>query len=133
LENGAAVEGFLYGMDPQNRSDKTGWYEKEVSSDNVPETVQKAWGTQNNKSEKYLLIRPFDTTYTLGEKENQGFTNLLAKPAYWFKYALSGEQAALKHVQKVKTSYVNKDLKVNVRAVGNMTSYNDKIVVMELT
>jgi hypothetical protein len=24
LENGAAVEGFLYGMDPQNRSDKTG-------------------------------------------------------------------------------------------------------------
>ncbi|AUF83622.1 ABC transporter permease [Mesoplasma syrphidae] len=131
LENGAGVEMFLNGYSPGNISKHNQWYEKDVPSRNVPKAVQKAWQTEENQNEKYLLVRPFDTSYTLGDVENQGMSNLLSQPKYWFKYALTGDIPALKQGLNIKTNYINKDLIVNIKAVGNMTSYNEKIIVMD--
>ncbi|WP_027063187.1 ABC transporter permease [Mesoplasma seiffertii] len=131
LENGAGVDMFLNGYNPGEPSKHNQWYEKDVKSEKVPNVVKQAWGTEKNENEKYLIVRPFDTSYSLGDVENQGMANLLAQPKYWFKYALTGETPALKQGLSIKTSYINKDLKVNIKAVGNMTSYNETIIVMD--
>ncbi|WP_026389756.1 FtsX-like permease family protein [[Acholeplasma] multilocale] len=129
------VEGFINGMNKDHRStnDENTWYSV-VENEVVPTSVKEGY---DNATGKYLLVRPFDISYNLDSQEmpqndDGSLGNLLNGPKYWFRFAFEGINPALNQ-QKAKVTYANKDLKVNLKSVGNMTSYNEKVIVVDST
>lgn len=112
------------------------WYKKDIDYNNVPKSVIKAWDIKNT-SEKFLMIRPYDLRYSLlvDNVYKSGLSNLTAKPEYWMYQAtktknISGITTPI--IQKdAKTNYQNKDLKITIKPVGTLDSYNQKLILAD--
>ncbi|ATQ35418.1 ABC transporter permease [Mesoplasma entomophilum] len=110
-----------------------GYFENNVASNNIPSATKKAWesvyGTEAS-SKGYIMIKPYSLEYSFSKEEsiNRGLANIVQGQPLWFTDAM---RANLFKQEITQVKYANTDLKVSLKSVGSLDSYNGRLTIVD--
>ncbi|ATZ16390.1 FtsX-like permease family protein [Entomoplasma freundtii] len=116
------------------------YYETNVSGDEVPFSVKKAWGRENDSQTTYFMIRPYDLSYGDNSENEPGGLDRLTngkKYPYWLRYAFDSETGpgALSYMQNAPVHYGSpnqaQNFQINFESVGTLVSYESKLLLID--
>ncbi|ATZ17373.1 ABC transporter permease [Williamsoniiplasma luminosum] len=121
----------LPGTRPQDIPQNDKWVKKHVPQNQIPESVQNAWG---NPNETYTVIRPYTLDYK--KEHGQGLDRLVdgTNSPYWYRYAFDRNettQGALWYDENQKVDYANSELKINLKNISTIESFDTKLLLID--
>ncbi|ATI73907.1 FtsX-like permease family protein [Mesoplasma florum] len=110
-----------------------GYFKDNVSVNDVPSATKKAWESTygiDASSDGYIMIKPYSLEYSLSKEEsiNRGLANIVDGQPLWF---LDAMRANLFKQEAAQVKYANTDLKVNLKSVGSLDSYNGSLTIVD--
>ncbi|ATG97346.1 ABC transporter permease [Mesoplasma lactucae] len=137
------LDSFLYpdGVKSIDGNKTNTWYDENYDAALVPESTKAAYKkiglSDADINGPWLAINPYDISFYDREIYKKAATasggelsNLLSGPAYWYRYVTKGAKPPLVMTRN-QQNYYNNNVTINLKSVGTIDAYNDKLVVID--
>ncbi|WP_031542917.1 ABC transporter permease [Mesoplasma photuris] len=126
--------GALIPEDLENIDSYTDWFDTTLKGSEVPKSVKTGYDLKySDNNTEWVMVKPFNLSYSLGDEREDGIGNIVNHPSYWFYDAFKNEKSVMRFGKTDKQSYLNKDLKIGIKVVDKIKSYDSSLFLADMT